>query len=106
MPGITDSQLAVKGPITISGDGGGRNIVAVTSGSTVKVNNLTLEGCTSDTENERVLTIANSTITGSGAQAFLNSGSMTFSNNTFSNNVGDILAPSVVSNEDWDTDRN
>jgi hypothetical protein len=91
--GITDAQLTIKGPITISADfsipDGGGLILGIGSTATVKLQNLTIQNGVDSIlgafRNEGTLTIANSTISGNGPST--NDGTLTVTNTTFSANT-------------------
>jgi CSLREA domain-containing protein len=93
LPQVTDSQLTIKGPITLSADlfppDGGGGLFFVASGATVKLQNLTIENglgsILSAFFNEGTLTIDNSTISGNGPST--NDGTLTVTNTTFSANT-------------------
>jgi CSLREA domain-containing protein len=102
LPQVTDSKLAISGPpspgITIDG-GGAVQVMAVSSGATLNLKNLTIAHGLSDTSwggilNDGKLTVTNSTFSGNftsnGGAAngggIANEGSLTVTNSTFFHN--------------------
>jgi hypothetical protein len=103
LPGVTDSQLTVNGPITIDANVAFGGWV-IASSATVKLKYLTIQnaGCCGGSgdaiSNAGTLTLTNSTII-RGRYAVFNGGTLTITDSTFRGNFGDVgFGPSAIGN--------